>query len=71
MLVLSILLGISFLFNFFCLYAVWRLNKYIAYKIETRIEEVEDRQDLVEQTVKMALGENLINSNGRIKRPYV
>jgi len=61
----------SLFISLFSLYATWRLNKYIAHVIETRIETVEDRQDTIEQTVKMALGDNLINPNGRLKRPFV
>ncbi len=62
---------ISLIISIFCLYAIWRLNKYISYIIEDKIEALEDRQDTLEQSVKIALGENLINPNNRIKRPFV
>ena len=72
MIIVAIFFSIfSFLISLFSLYAVWRLNKYISYTIEEDIEKTINRQDTVEQTIKMALGENLINPNNRLKRPLL
>jgi len=66
-----VLISILFLIVLFLVYIIWRLNKYISYVLEDKIEELEDRINQLEQSLKIALGENLIRENGRIKKPYV
>lgn len=56
------------IFNF---YAIWRLNKYIGNIIEDKQDYLEEKIDVISQSLQIALGNKLINPNNRIKRPTV
>jgi len=72
MVVLAIILAIvAILISGFALFAVWRLNKYIQYTVEERILEIDEVNSNLVQSLQLAVGEGLIKSNGRIKKPYM
>ena len=62
---------IALLVACFALLAVWRLNKYIQYRIEDKQEEHEEKMINIIQSLKIIVKEGLIRDNGRIKRSYL
>lgn len=72
LLVIAIILSvIAIIISCFAFYAIWRFNRYISVVVEDKIEEHEERINTLHQSLSLAIGERLINPNGRIKRPLV
>jgi hypothetical protein len=72
LLIIAIIIGfLALVASLFAIYAVWRLNKYISVSIEDKIEEQENKIDVLHQSLSIAVGEKMLNSNGRIKKPLV
>jgi hypothetical protein len=72
LLVIAIILSsLAFIASLFAVYAVWRLNKYISVLIEDKLEEQENKIDVLHQSLSIAVGEKMLNSNGRIKKPLI
>ena len=72
LLIIAIILSvIAIIISCSVLYIIWRFNKYVSIIIEDKIEENEERINTLYQSLSLAIGDKLINTNGRIKRPLV
>jgi len=72
LLIIAIILSvIAIIISCSVLYVIWRFNKYVSIIIEDKIEENEERINTLYQSLSLAIGDKLINPNGRIKRPLV
>ena len=69
--ILYILLFIALVVAGFALFAVWRLNRYIQYRLEDKQEEHEEKITNIIQTLRIITKEGLIRDNGRVKRSYL
>jgi len=68
---LLIIAFFSLLVSVFCLFAVWRLFKYMKYIIEDNVDSQEEKLDNVINTLRIIVSEKLIKTNGRIQKPYL
>lgn len=66
-----IIVTISLLFSAACLYAVWRLNKYIQ-RLENLIdEELIQRMDTYEDTLRTVVKEDYLKPDMKAKKPLL
>ena len=68
---LTIISCLALIISGFCIFAVWRLFKYMKYVIEDSVDVQEEKVDNVINTLRIVVSEKLIKMNGRIQKPYL